>query len=193
MLRRPNPSPQLLTQIQCEVSRRTIELAARARATPSPYPPPDVDLVEEWAGVHLQWGELLRFGQEGNGLPCLRGGWSGVEKNLVWSEGYSAQLVIPPFPAAVDSLLTVTAAAFTGQHDYQAVTLLANAAPVAAWQIGDLAPYYALLPAAPKGATKQSTHLSFQIANPCSPRMCGLSDDPRLLGLALHTIEVRPF
>ena len=189
----PNTSIHLLAQIQSEVGRRATELAARRTSAPVAAAVLPIDSVEEWGGVPLQWGELLQFCQEGNGLSYLRGGWSKAESASVWSDGPSATVLLPPFQSSIDVLLCVTATAFTGTQGFQPVTLLVNGLAVATWHVKEQNHYFALLPASIIGLSKQPTTLRFQIANPCSPKMCGLGDDPRLLGMALHALEVRPF
>ena len=138
-------------------------------------------------------GKGIEFSAAGNSAEYQSSGWSKAEDQFTWSEGTAAKLVLPIGPAPGALTLIAKIAAFVNPPELpaQPVEVHANGTKIAEWQVGDTADFRAQIPAA---ATQKGGDLLLEFRTPraFSPSAAGKGDDPRLLGIALHRIELIP-
>ena len=73
---------------------------------------------------------------------------------------------------------------------YQMVEVFANGQKIADWEVADTADFSARIPAE---VTKSGGILNIELRVPkaTSPKALGLSDDSRILGIRVYSIELR--
>lgn len=137
-------------------------------------------------------GKVIRFNPSGNSEVYRVSGWSKTEPEFTWSEGTSARLALPVTKDAAALTLKVTAAGFMGADlPFQPVEVFVNDQKVADWQVGNTAEHTATIPA---DLSKAGDVLNVEFRTPkaTSPKALGQSEDPRILGIAVHYIAVAP-
>lgn len=138
-------------------------------------------------------GNVIQFNQAGKSERYRISGWSKAEPKFIWTEGTSARLALPIGKDAGALNLRVTAAGLTGGADlaFQPVEVLANDQKVADWQVGSTAEFNAPIPAELANSAEM-LNIEFRIPKATSPKALGQSEDPRVLGMALHHLTVLP-
>lgn len=138
-------------------------------------------------------GKGIEFGAAANSTKYLSSGWSTADEQFTWSEGTSAKLDLPIGPAPGGLRLVAKIAAFINPPELptQPVELYASGTKIGEWQVGDTADFLAQVPAS---ATQKGGRLLLEFRTPraLSPSAAGKGNDPRLLGIALHRIELIP-
>ena len=148
-----------------------------------------VDRASEPAEV--PYGTRIVFGQGGNSEPYKGSGWSRTEEKFTWSEGTSAELLIPV--AATDDIIVlkmrIGALFKSPELPFQPVEVYVNGQKIAEWQVGDTAEFTVAIP---HDVTKLGGVLTVNIKTPkaTSPKALGLSADPRVLGICCLALEL---
>ncbi|HSH39652.1 MAG TPA: hypothetical protein VK993_12805 [Chthoniobacterales bacterium] len=136
-------------------------------------------------------GTGIEFNANAGSEAYRTSGWSKPEEQFTWSQGTSAKLELPVGSAPGSLILIAKIAAFINPPDVptQPVQVYANGTQIDEWQVGNTADFKASIPAAAaeKGGMLV---LEFQTAKAMSPKAAGAGDDDRLLGIALHRIEL---
>jgi hypothetical protein len=138
-------------------------------------------------------GDKIDFGANGNSKPFKVSGWSGAEPNLSWTEGTVAVLALRISPVTDPLTLKMKAGGFSKEPQIpsQPVEVFVNDEKVADWNVRDLAEYKAPIPAAVSQAGGVIT-ITLKIPKAVSPKSLGMSQDPRLLGLACLEASLAP-
>jgi len=136
----------------------------------------------------------LHFAKDGNGTKCLLSGWSQPEAWGVWSDGDHASLLVPLKSVGSDLVLELDVSGFvTSKCPQQLINVRVNEVPV-----GEI--FFSL--DRPEGMRRlwisaevaQREHgkllIDFRCENPTSPKIAGISEDPRELALALRTLRI---
>jgi hypothetical protein len=133
----------------------------------------------------------VRFGTGGDGAAFISTGWSSPEPGHTWSDKNSATLVLdlPPSSTPLRLRMHLTGLKKAPELPFQPVELLANDAKVADWQVGDEAEYTTELPA-DLVRSGGPLRLEFRIPHATTPKQLGLANDERVLGVALHSLEI---
>ncbi|HEY0407504.1 MAG TPA: hypothetical protein VGC89_17350 [Pyrinomonadaceae bacterium] len=119
-------------------------------------------------------------------------GWSGREESFRWTDGKEASLVFG-LDEVNDTLLDMKLGPFLpkGKLSEQRVHVIVNGQRVETLTLKEEgANEYKLL--LPKSILSEKNLLVFGLPDANSPRALGLSDDPRLLGVALYWIQLQP-
>ena len=139
-------------------------------------------------------GGVIGFDTGENSGPYLEHGWSSPDAQGTWTLSPEAELVLNlDWVPAAPALLTVDADAFTPpQQPVLDTTVVVNGTAVGQWRFaaGEVRHPRTLLVPAEVLKLRAPLHLVFRFADPKSPRELGLSWDPRLLGLFVHTVRL---
>jgi hypothetical protein len=142
-------------------------------------------------------GTIVDFGSGGMGNDWLETGWSHLEPWGIWGIGHSAKLRINPQALAVDapiSGLKFQLKAFVSpQHPEQQVRVMLDGEEVQKLHFRypdetDL-PAELLLSAARLQGLRPIS-VEFVMPQAVSPQSVGLSDDPRVIGVGLKSVEL---
>jgi hypothetical protein len=119
-------------------------------------------------------------------------GWNKSEGDYAWSEGKTAKLSLP-VPTNVGPLtVTVTMRGLVQPPavSVQPVELYVNGKKIADWQVTNTAPFTAEIPGE---LTRGQDNLNFElrIPNATSPKVLGMNDDVRILGVCVYSIELK--
>jgi hypothetical protein len=150
--------------------------------------PPVTDSLRQ-----LEVGERVATNQTGAGLSYLLGGWSSPEEWGIWSDGESAQMVLPV--SGKVKLITVQARALvTPAHPKQDVAVRINGALVLMTSLATAGDTLIQIPV-PKDVQETSAALGlmrvrFEFPNAVQPNHIGLNDDRRKLALGLQAITL---
>lgn len=148
--------------------------------------PPGPDLGESVVG------KVIRFTEAGDSARYRTAGWSKTEPEFTWTEGNSAKVSLPVPKDAGSLALRLTAAGMIGGDlAHQPVEVFANGQKVADWQVGNTAEFSATIPAEALKGTGV-LQIEFRLPKATSPKALGQSEDPRVLGLAVHEISLSP-
>lgn len=134
------------------------------------------------------FGEKLRFGARSRGRRFLGSGWSAPEPAHCWSDGPSADLVLPlTYQPTADVMLRILCRGYRPGPDApaQAVRVSVNGTKVGGFEAGDTAWHELVLPLESIGGREIALKLEFPDA--ASPAALGLSSDTRSLGISLDT------
>lgn len=137
------------------------------------------------------YGTKIQFGAAGNAAPFKKSGWSTAEEKFTWSEGTSAVLSMTVPPATGTVTLRVIMAGMIKEPEFpaQPIEVLVNDTKVANWQVGNTASFTAQIP---QDLTKRGGALTikFNIPKAASPKQLNKSEDPRVLGICVHELEL---
>jgi len=138
-------------------------------------------------------GTSIQFNAGGNSEKYRVSGWSQTEKEWTWNEGKSAQLglPIPSDPGALSLVIKMGALVSPPAVPYQMVEMFANGQKIADWEVAsDTAEFSAQIPAE---VTKKGgiLNIEFRVPNATSPKALGLTDDSRMLGIRVHSVELK--
>lgn len=174
------------------VARYAALLEEAARSRPNVQTDPE-SVTAITRGPCLSLGQTLNFGDPQGIAEYLKHGWSHTESWGTWTDGQEARLVarleIPEVPAMV---LVLEAGGFSHpSHPVIDVTVTLNGVPIGALSAqGGLRPQRHAFVVPMAGGWLD---IRLQIANPASPAVLGLSDDGRLLGLAVTAVRLTDF
>lgn len=137
---------------------------------------------------------LVTFDKHGSGKLDPEKGWSAPDDYGSWSLGEKAQveMKIPQLPKR-KLALKLMAIGFLGKGHYvQNVELTINGLkmPDMRFDMGTSAPRIINLPRSVTETANGQLSITFKIVKPTSPHELGTSEDPRLLGMNLHSLEV---
>jgi hypothetical protein len=137
-------------------------------------------------------GRKIEFGQGGGSEPYRTSGWSHTEQKFTWTEGNSAKLSLPIGKESGALILNVAMAAFVHPPELpkQPVEVIVNGQKLAEWQVtNDLAAYNVTIPA---DTVKAGGKLEIEFRTPkaISPKSVGGSEDFRVLGACVMSLEV---
>ncbi|MBA2432450.1 MAG: hypothetical protein H0V56_10115 [Chthoniobacterales bacterium] len=138
------------------------------------------------------YGTKISFATAGNAAPYRVSGWSDPEEQFTWTEGDTAVLAIR-VPATEEGVaLKIRANGFTNPPDLpaQPVEVSVNNRKIADWELGEVAEHSAILP---PELVKEGGLLTFTFKMPKAvpPKAAGKGDDPRVLGMCVHEVEIR--
>jgi hypothetical protein len=141
----------------------------------------------------LKVGERVPTNQAGAGLPYLLAGWSSAEEWGTWSDGESAELVLP-VAGMVKSITVEARALVTPAYPKQAVAVRINGELVLTTSLAsaDGALLHIPVPAdiQEKSAAVGFMRVKFEFPNAVQPQHLGLNDDLRKLALGLQAITL---
>ena len=145
-------------------------------------------------GDALNWGAVIDFTKNGNADYYKVAGWGKAEGLFTWTEGESASLNIP-ISATKAPFVTLKAglSAFLnpGKVNKQTVSILINNKVVGIWVFvkPGLQEKTVFIPR--ESFVKSSNmEIIFHTPDAVSPAQVGFNNDERVLGLAVHTIEL---
>ena len=175
-------------------SRRIVSLAFAAVAltlascdNPSGSPTPSSGS----SSAQIAYDTPIKFGTAGNSASIKVNGWSKAEEQFTWTEGNTATLSIPVAPTEARVTLRVRAAGMIKEPEFPThpVEVLVNDRKVADWQVGNTAPFTAAIP---PELTKSGGKLAitFNMPKAVSPKELGKNEDPRVLGMCVHDLEL---
>ena len=138
------------------------------------------------------YGTKISFAQAGRGAAFQASGWSTPEPQFTWTEGDTAVFTIQAPATETGVALKVRASGFMNPPELtaQPVEVLVNDRKIADWQVGPLSEHSALIP---QELVKQGGLLTFtfRIPKATSPKAAGVAEDPRVLGICVHEVELR--
>jgi hypothetical protein len=142
---------------------------------------------------HLKVGERVLTNLAGAGLPYLADGWSSPEEWGIWSDGASAQLVLP-VSGKVKSITVEARALVTPAHPKQDVAVKINGALVLTTSLATAGDNLLQIPV-PRDMQEESAgrgvmRVRFEFPNAVEPKHIGLNDDSRKLALGLQAITL---
>lgn len=135
------------------------------------------------------YGTDVRFDKDGNSKQYLETGWSIPETDFTWTNGNRASLVISTQESTTDVMLTATLTPFiTESLKSQTVLVFANGENVGRWIVEKGGEYQMLIPA--KYVKDSPLRLEFELPDAQSPKALNLSEDDRMLGLAVKSMRL---
>jgi hypothetical protein len=137
-------------------------------------------------------GRPIQFGQGGGSEAYRTSGWSHTEQKFTWTEGNSAKLSLPIGKQSGSLNLNVAMAAFTHPPKLpsQPVEVFVNGQKLAEWQVNSNPAGYSV--AIPADTIKAGGTLEIEFRTPkaASPKSVGMSEDPRVLGVCVVSLEL---
>ena len=138
------------------------------------------------------YGTKISFAKSGRGAAHQVSGWSSPEPQFTWTEGETAVIAVrvPATDTAV--ALKVRASGFLNPPELatQPVEVFVNDRKIADWQVGQLAEHSAMIPTEMVKDGGLLT-ITFKMSKATSPKAAGVSEDPRVLGICVHEVELR--
>jgi hypothetical protein len=136
-------------------------------------------------------GMRIAFGQTGGSEPYRSMGWSKSEEKFTWTEGNSAKLLLPigSRKGALTLRMMMSALTKPTELPFQPVEVLANQRQVAQWQVSSPGEFTTIIPAEAVGAGS-TLEIEFRMSKAVSPKALGQSEDPRVLGICVHWLEL---
>lgn len=136
-------------------------------------------------------GQKIQFNQGGNSEHYRVSGWSHTETDFTWTEGTSAKLELPVTAGAGPWILKVSMSGLIQppQRPSQLVEMYANDQKIAEWQVGNVSEFTATIPAEVT-KTSGALALEFRTPNATSPKALGMSEDTRILGVCVRSVEL---
>jgi hypothetical protein len=125
-------------------------------------------------------------------VPLLGEGWSRVEGSFRWTEGASAEILFGL--SAIEPLrlrLRLHPFLVPGRLDAQRVVLSLNGSPLRTLKLSNPDPRDHDLEV-PAAVLRRENVLRLDLPDAASPRALGVSDDPRVLAVAVETLRRRP-
>lgn len=137
------------------------------------------------------WGKALEFGKRERQSFFLLDGWVKPSEGFCWTLGEASTLAIK-LPSRYDNLLlSINAHPLVGNHiKKQDVCVEWNGKPISEWSIDRLSDYHAIV--LNREIEKNINILTFSIRSATSPKMCGIGDDDRVIGIGVHHLSVTP-
>ncbi len=145
--------------------------------------------------MFYQWGDTLTFGPGEHPVnPAAVTGFTEVGDLGAYTQGSVASLHLIAAPPPEAMVLEVKAGAFLvgGRLTKQRVTVCANGHPAGEWVWKDAAPAWRDMVIPKEFLTGDEVLLEFRIARPGSPAEFGISADPRMLGIDISSLRLRP-
>ncbi len=141
-----------------------------------------------------RFGDIVRFDRGGNSAAFRGRGWSEPEAWGIWTEGAEAQLEFRlNQEIASDLRLIADAYGFVHPaHPQQTIDIVVNGTRVAKWvfRLSETSgAREAGIPRSLIGADRM-VRISFVVASPKSPQSVGLSNDKRMLGMAISNMKL---
>lgn len=137
-------------------------------------------------------GRQINFGQGGGSEEYRTSGWSHTEQKFTWTVGNSAKLSLPIGSENGPLNLNAALAAFTHSPELssQPVEVFLNGQKLGEWQVGgNIAGYHLVIPAEKvKGVS--TLEIEFRTPKAISPKSVGMSEDGRVLGVCLASLEL---
>jgi len=136
-----------------------------------------------------EYGSQIQFGNGGNAEQYQGQGWSGPEGGFTWTDGKSASLVIPVNQPQSDLTLSASLSPFiAGEVIKQNVYINVNSKRLGEWDVAVNGEYRIKIPK--EYITKSSLDICFELQDAVAPSELNISDDTRILGIAMKSIEV---
>lgn len=129
-------------------------------------------------------GTVVFCGRGGQAGRYMQGGWGEIEREMTWTNGYSANLsfTLPHHDRPLRLRMNVAGLIDPPWLPYQAVEVYVNNEKMADWQVTDRADHFAIVP------TEVADHVQLlvelRIPTASSPRALKLNEDARVLGIA---------
>lgn len=135
-------------------------------------------------------GNVVKFGNGGDGKRYQVSGWSGTEQAFTWTDATSAVLVfkIPPTQSALNlrmNLEGLTAPALP----FQPVHVVANGKEIALWEVAEKRDFTAVIPADVSQGADTLT-LTLIIPKATTPASLGMNNDTRTLGVHCFELQI---
>ncbi|GAB4335769.1 MAG: hypothetical protein Kow0099_08370 [Candidatus Abyssubacteria bacterium] len=160
---------------------------------------------DNWEPRAYRYGAPLEFGWSGNYMEYEAEGWSDPEGEFTWTDGTSANLLIPLQPTETDIELKTRLRPFLvpGKLDSQRIIVRVNGEQVAEWTLTHestarrglwelltrAAVFHEHTAVIPKRLLQDSHALiTFELPDAVRPIDLGASDDQRTLGAAIKSI-----
>jgi hypothetical protein len=139
-------------------------------------------------------GERIRFSQAAGNTAYLTRGWSGPETWGTWSDGPSAEIVLPLSTARPRGFVIEANALVSPSHPKQDVEIRVNGALAATVSLtmnsGNQIEVPIPAPTQEGLAARGTLHVELRFPDAVRPKDIGLNDDPRNLALGLRAITV---
>jgi len=136
-----------------------------------------------------QYGKKISFGKKGNSFQFHAMGWSHPEKDISWTYGKTAKLLLPitQLPKK-DLLLKVVFSPFLakGKLKRQRVDVYINNTLVDRWIATAPGEYKATIPK--EYVNDDNLIITFKLPDAASPREMNISKDARVLGIAVKSL-----
>lgn len=135
-------------------------------------------------------GRRIQFGQSGGSEPYRTTGWSNTEEKFTWTEGNLAKLTLPIGSRKGALKLRMMMSALTNPPElpFQTVEVLAYQKQIAQWQVSSVGEFTAIIPA--EAIAGSTLEIEFRTPKAVSPKALGKSEDPRVLGICVHWLEL---
>jgi hypothetical protein len=136
-------------------------------------------------------GSKINFAENGNSKPFKVSGWSEAERTHSWTDGPISVLAMRIAPTTEPLTLKMKLAGFAKEPEFpfQPVTVYANDEKIANWNVREPAEFTAPIPPAISQSGGLLT-ITLKIPKAASPKALGMSQDPRLLGLACMEVSL---
>lgn len=149
-------------------------------ADASPTAPTVSNLV-----YHL--GDTIKFSAGGGSERFRTAGWSGTEKDFTWTEGNSAQLVIPVSQVEGPLKLRMKLSGLTkAEQPFQPIAVIVNGQKIADWEVAPEADFSATIP----NQVGNSITIELKIPKAFTPQSAGMGNDKRVLGVACFELSL---
>jgi hypothetical protein len=139
-------------------------------------------------------GARIAFSQTDNGALYLGQGWSSPEEWGTWSDGPTAEIVIPIGSGLVSRILVEAGALISPEHPVQNVSTTVNGVLLKGHEISMPSGNVLEIDLPDKARTRIESdavlRLRFAFPNAISPTAIGMSNDPRHLALGLAAISL---
>jgi hypothetical protein len=162
-------------------------------------------LFDKWNPPVYQYGTPLTFGWSGNYIEYEGSGWSDHEREFTWTDGKSANLLVPSASAGSDIQLKARLhpLLIPGKVDRQRVIVRVNGEQVAEWIMKDepterrglserlrrarvFQERTAVIPSRLLGDSHVT--ITFELPDAVRPADLGVSEDHRMLGVAVRSL-----
>ena len=149
--------------------------------------PMPVDLTDVKATIIAQY--LLREG--GNGWEVTLSGWAAPEPNFTWTSADEAVIELPTPKIVDDYILRIECSPFVaeGRHDAQRLVIEANGQEIGSARLKEFALLECSLPWS-FFADREKLRVVLKLPDAIQPSLLGLSDDERMLGLAVKAVTL---
>ena len=131
------------------------------------------------------------FRKAGNTETIRNKGWSSAESEFTWTEGQNARLIVPLDQVGADNIkMTLSAFPFTygDSLKQQLVVIRSTGIEVGRWVMDHDGEYTVNIPS--NYVKDGFLEIEFEIPNAASPVSLGMSQDPRILGMAVRWLRL---